>query len=140
MNFVEVRLEEGQLVARDFTYHAPEDVLTAIGEIEELVLGIRPEDIVVEPTDPTAGQTLEAFVDVVEPTGDENVVYLQTGERDAIGEQEQSLIATVSGMRTIESGSPVRAVLPPDAIHIFDAATGDALHTRRIEAEDPPAI
>jgi multiple sugar transport system ATP-binding protein len=56
-------------------------------------------------------------------------------EADAeIGSSDSDrLIATVGGMKRFESGQSVTAYVPPDAIHLFDPATSEAIHNRRLE-------
>jgi multiple sugar transport system ATP-binding protein len=83
-------------------------------------LGIRPEDV--EFVAESGPRTAEFTAGVVEPMGDENVVHLA----HEMGE----LIATISGSQVVRKGDTVRARLPSDHVHAFDARTGDAVFNR----------
>ncbi|WP_254521696.1 ABC transporter ATP-binding protein [Natrinema caseinilyticum] len=130
MNFLDVeRPTEDVLVTPEegVTYPLSSDVAANLGDATDLVLGIRPEDIAVGDGQATDAHSVSATVDVVEPMGDDNIVYLQLAETDV------SLVATVDGMRRLESGESVTVGVPEDAIHVFDQQSGDALHNRRLE-------
>jgi multiple sugar transport system ATP-binding protein len=58
--------------------------------------------------------------------GDENVVHLSL-------EAGPELVATVDGLRRIDDGTDVAASIPPDAIHVFDNRSGEALHSRSLD-------
>lgn len=130
MNFFDMRLEGGRLLGEDFDYSLSSRIAETL-DTEELVLGIRPEDI--ELVDGAEGDhDYAAEVLVVEPMGNENSVHLQIGET--------RFIATVGGMRQIREGETATVRLPEEAIHLFDRASGEALHNRRLEEElvEPP--
>jgi multiple sugar transport system ATP-binding protein len=130
MNFLDVALREDRLVGEDFEYPLSADIVEKLGG-EELVLGIRPEDIeLVEGA--TGEHEYTAEVLVVEPMGNENSVHLRIGGT--------RFIATVGGMRRIVEGEVATIRLPEEAIHLFDRASGEALHNRRLEEElaEPP--
>jgi multiple sugar transport system ATP-binding protein len=71
-------------------------------------------------------------VDVVEPMGDENTVYLHF-DPDADPESAATLVATIDGFTQVSEGDSVVAQIPEDAIHIFDRVTGEALHNRSMK-------
>jgi multiple sugar transport system ATP-binding protein len=130
MNFFDVDREGDRLVADAFDYPVSDALAADIGDETELVLGIRPEAI--ELVAGAAGpHDFETEVDVVEPMGDENTVYLTLGD-----ETERTLVATTSGMRQLSRGQSVVARLPEEAIHVFDRRTGRALHNRTIVDEE----
>jgi multiple sugar transport system ATP-binding protein len=193
MNFVDVTNEDDVLRAEAFDYPIPGNVADVVQDYDDLVLGIRPEDIELDPADAPSEYVIDATVDVVEPTGDENVVYLALTEealtedstqriaaaagdeavpadgaagrssgivgrtigrlrgRSSGGDDSEDrsepeetdaeagpsasdrLIATVGGMKRFESGQSVTAYVPPDAIHLFDPATDEAIHNRRLD-------
>jgi len=95
------------------------------------VLGVRPEDIELT-ADADGPHEFRTAVDVVEPMGDENTVYLEFADV----EDGKTFVATISGMRNVEGGQTVVARFPEDAIHLFDRATGEALHNRKLETAD----
>ncbi|WP_324759462.1 hypothetical protein [Haloarcula montana] len=75
---------------------------------------------------------------VVEPMGNQNVVHLAfPGETEGT----EDLVATTDGRQRIESGATVTAHVPVEAIHVFDAESGDALYTRDMAfAEQEPML
>ncbi|ADJ14893.1 ABC transporter ATP-binding protein [Halalkalicoccus jeotgali] len=130
MNFIDVRRDGERLVTGDgaLEYSLDEATLADLGEVTDLVLGVRPEDIeVVARSGSPADHEFEASVTVVEPKGNENNVYLDMNGID--------LIAAVPGLRSIETGSTVRIRIPEAAIHLFDRTNGTALHNRRLDEE-----
>jgi multiple sugar transport system ATP-binding protein len=128
MNFFDVTLADGTLRGDAFEYPIGPEIRSAVGDATDLVLGIRPEDI--ELAERAAGNhDFETVVDVVEPMGDENTVHLRFGESGA------SIIATVGGFTQVAPGDNVVVRIPEDAIHVFDRASGEALHNRSLESD-----
>jgi len=80
MNFLAVTHREGVLHADEFDYPLPAEIAEAVEDHDDLLLGIRPEDIELRPDGTVGDHDIEATVDVVEPTGGENVVYLALSE------------------------------------------------------------
>ena len=78
--------------------------------VEALVLGIRPEDVMI------AGEGVSAHVINVEFFGADTVVACAVGT--------QFVTARVSGKAALTPGENVYLALRPDAMHFFDAATG----------------
>jgi multiple sugar transport system ATP-binding protein len=126
MNFIEVDRDGDHLVGRGIRYPASDELLADIDHATALTVGIRPESIEVG-NDLSGPYCFETTVDVVEPMGDENVVYLLPGD-DA-----EPFVATVDGMQSLESGATVNARIPESAIHVFDRASGEALRNRSME-------
>ncbi|WP_158057226.1 ABC transporter ATP-binding protein [Halorussus halophilus] len=136
MNFFEVALTDETLVGEYFEYPLSEEVRADVEGHEALVLGIRPEDVQLAPEAET-DHDFRTTVDVVEPMGNENQVHLAFDAEAANG----TFVATVSGMRMVETGRGVAARMPEDAIHLFDRKTGEALHNRKLEtAESLPNL
>jgi len=129
MNFFETDLADGTLTGGGFEYPLSEGTLADLGDATELVLGIRPEAVEIR-KEASAPSDFEATVDVVEPMGDENIVYLQFGD-------DESLVATTSGFDRVGAGDSVVARIPEGAIHVFDRMSGEALHNRTVEADAP---
>ena len=128
MNFFDVTLTGDTLHGDAFDYPIGPEIQSAVGDARELVLGIRPEDI--ELAERAAGDhDFDTVVDVVEPMGDENTVHLQFG-RDG-----GSIIATVGGFTRVATGDDVIVRIPENAIHVFDRASGEALHNRSLESD-----
>jgi multiple sugar transport system ATP-binding protein len=127
MNFFEMEVQGDRLVGEEFAYPLSEESREAVEGSTRVTLGIRPEDV--EVVDEGDGRhDFETVVDVVEPMGNENNVYLSFSP-----EKEHSFVATVGGMRSIEPGQPAIARIPEDAVHLFDAETGIALQNRSLD-------
>ncbi|PHQ40479.1 sugar ABC transporter ATP-binding protein [Halorubrum persicum] len=131
MNFFDVTRDGDRLVGDVFEYPVGDDVRANLGETTDLVLGIRPEAIELVEGESDAHE-FEMTVDVVEPMGDENTVYLHF-DPDADPESAETLVATIDGFTRVSEGDTVTARIPEDAIHLFDRVTGEALHNRSME-------
>jgi multiple sugar transport system ATP-binding protein len=133
MNFFPTTREGDELSAERFTYPLPEAVRETLGDATNVTLGVRPEDVeFATETDTLGPHDFECVVDVVEPVGESNNVYL----RFADAPDGETFIATISGMRSVSSGDSVVATIPPDAIHLFDDRTGEALKNRSLDDVD----
>ena len=112
------------------TYPAGDELAAAAADAEEpeVTLGFRPEAPTV--TDPTTEQastgrdgvpTFSGHVDVVEPVGERSFIYvtLESGPQVTIA---------IPGGTVIRDRTAVDVRLPRERIHLFDAATGRALH------------
>jgi len=125
MNFLHRDVDGDALVEGDARYPLSPAIAEAVADAGGVTLGVRPEDVVVgEDVDST--RSFAATVDVVEPRGNENTVHLTLSATD------ESLVATVDGMRSLAEGGEVTVGIPEDAIHVFDRESGEALHTRRL--------
>ncbi|WP_276271460.1 ABC transporter ATP-binding protein [Haloarcula litorea] len=128
MNFFPVERRGSTLVADDFEYDLSERTAEALGDATDLTLGIRPEDV--EVVEGGSGRhTYDAGVDVVEPRGNENTVHLMFDREDST-----QFVATVDGMRNLDWGQQVSVRFPEEAIHVFDAATGEAVKNRELDS------
>ncbi|WP_222919197.1 sn-glycerol-3-phosphate ABC transporter ATP-binding protein UgpC [Natrinema sp. SYSU A 869] len=132
MNFFDVNRDGDQLVHDDFAYELSPDVESRLDGHDELVLGVRPEDIEVRSAADDA-HSYEMFVDVVEPMGNENNVYLTFDDGGT-----ESFVATIDGMQHVEEGQSVIAHVPEDSIHVFDRHTGQALRNRTLNTRTLP--
>jgi len=126
---------KGALVRDGFQYSLSEESLETVGDVTDVVLGIRPEDIELLESGSSA-HDYEATVDVVEPKGDENVVYLEFEG----AEYDGTFVATVGGMHRIEAGQSITVRFPEDAVHIFESRTGTALQNRQLSATEEPEL
>jgi multiple sugar transport system ATP-binding protein len=128
MNTFEVDVEGDRLVGDRFEYALADRHRSAVADHDSVVFGIRPEDVEVEQASVT-DHVYDADVDVVEPKGDENYVHLRFG-----GEPEDTptFTATIGGLRQAHAGDSTTVRFPPEAIHLFDARTGDAVLNRSL--------
>ncbi|WP_458188349.1 ABC transporter ATP-binding protein [Haladaptatus sp. NG-WS-4] len=155
MNFFETTLEGDTLVGEHFEYPLSEETRAELGETTRVTLGIRPEDIEIAAVgDGASGprgsddHDFRTVVDVVEPMGNENNVYLRfadagdghtTEHNPAEGqptEERRTFVVTLGGMRTAEEGEEVVAHVPEAAIHLFDTDTGEALRNRVLDISE----
>jgi len=131
MNFFELERDGETLTSEAFDYRLSPEAATAVDGHPEITLGIRPESVeIVDEHDENDADLIPATVDVVEPHGDENAVHLRFDDTDT------RLTVMIDGMRHLVSGQEVGVHFPEEAIHLFDSATGDALHNRQLTNVD----
>jgi multiple sugar transport system ATP-binding protein len=75
-----------------------------------VVCGFRPEAVV-----PDARSPVKMRIKLIEPTGAETHVFAELGGAD--------VIAVVRERVAFASGAEVGVTIPPEQIHLFDAAT-----------------
>ncbi|MXR19369.1 ABC transporter ATP-binding protein [Halobacterium bonnevillei] len=132
MNTFEARVDGATLVTDDFEYDLSQRHRDAIGAREDVVFGIRPEDVEVG-ADTADGHTYAVTVDVVEPKGDENYVHMTF---DDDHETPDTFTATIGGLRQVDAGDSVVVRFPPEAIHVFDAGSGEAVLNRSLDTAE----
>ncbi|HEX3769253.1 MAG TPA: ABC transporter ATP-binding protein [Polyangiaceae bacterium] len=111
MNLVPARIEGGSIAAGAF--RVPSPALAVAAGDEDVTLGIRPEDVLVDEVFP-AGEGSEATtgeVIAVEPLGAETHLVVRVGETE--------LRARCPGFRAPARGSRVRVALRGDRAHVF---------------------
>ncbi|GAA0302425.1 ABC transporter ATP-binding protein [Halarchaeum salinum] len=130
MNFFNVELEGESVVGDGLDYPVSDGVREKL-TTDSLILGIRPQDIeLVE--DVESGHDVAVTVDVVEPMGDENNIYLSLPEtRDG-----ETFIANVDGRSLVAEGEDTVARIPEQAVHFFDRRSGEALRNREFDDAD----
>ena len=134
MNFFEMEADGERLVGDRFAYPLTPEQADAVGEARGVTLGIRPEDIdIAADGSADSPHEFDVYVDVVEPRGDENTIHL-TFEADV--DEPETFTATVSGLRQLQAGDSVVATFPPEAIHLFDADSEQALHNRSLDVPE----
>jgi multiple sugar transport system ATP-binding protein len=92
---------------------------------KSITFGIRPEDVMVKGhTNLVEDQNVVASqVNVVEPLGDEQIVYLESGS--------QTFIAKVDGHVRIKVGDNVPMLFDMENAHVFDSESGANVSLRR---------
>jgi len=135
MNTFDVTFTGSTLVASDadFEYQLSDDIAAdiarSVDEGRELVLGIRPEDIhVVDPGDRNA---IEAYLDVLEPVGSDNFLYLQ------MGGVEECRVRVPGDVRPEENES-VTISFDDDSLHLFRQSDGRNILTEEEESAPEP--
>ena len=86
-----------------------------------VVLGVRPEDIVIGDGDVPDGLRMDGTVSALEPLGAETLVYAEASG--------VSLVGRVSGRRHLAIGDKVQMHAPASVLHLFDAFTGKAVRS-----------
>ncbi|QIO21977.1 ABC transporter ATP-binding protein [Haloarcula sp. JP-L23] len=135
MNFFEGEVEGGTLRADGFDFDLTERMQTSVGDRSALVLGARPEDISLH-DEPVTDHEFEATVDVVEPMGSISYVYLQAVNQS----HEQTFIVEIDGQRPISESSRVYVEIPDEDVHLFDAASGETIHQRKLDSDAEVAL
>jgi multiple sugar transport system ATP-binding protein len=91
---------------------------------KEVIYGIRPEDIYDKNLEglvkPTAGNTIQVGVDVVEPLGSDVEIHLTTGSRQ--------MIAKIDSKTQAKIGETIDVVLDMEKSHLFDKETELAIY------------
>ena len=98
------------------------EVLAYAGK--EIILGVRPENIHDEQAflDRYPNDLVDAEVEVVEPMGNENFLYLVCAGRQ--------FTARVSNRSTAKHGDKIKVVFDPTALHLFDKETEKTIANR----------
>ncbi len=93
-----------------------------------VILGIRPEDIILDPGPEITvpGAELMAQALFIEPTGSETLVTLNWGETQLISTSKQRL--------NFGAGAQVTFAFNPERHHLFDGASGQRIHKRPIDS------
>ncbi|MFB6222205.1 MAG: ABC transporter ATP-binding protein [Haloarcula sp.] len=121
----------------DFAYDLTGDQASALGAIQPgpYVLGVRPEHVSV--SDVGDQNAVPATVDVLEPIGSDNYLYLDLGETDTgfEGDGSPDFIARVSTAVEPAIGDRVQVSFDESAVHLFDPETGTA-----VTAEEDAAV
>ena len=87
---------------------------------EQVLVGLRPEDLRLTRHE-TSDASFDAQVSVTEYQGNDNFVHLEVGERQ--------LTAVVPPTVAPETGETVTVSVPEEAVHLFDADTGETIRT-----------
>jgi multiple sugar transport system ATP-binding protein len=128
MNFIEgaiVKRSTGLFFNEDnFQVKLTEEMASQVAshEGQEMILGIRPEDIYdkVYATNPSPDNTITATVEVVEPMGSEAYLYLTTGKTP--------FVARVDTHEQVEVNTDIELVFDMAKAHLFDVTTGETIY------------
>jgi multiple sugar transport system ATP-binding protein len=129
MNTIVTEHQQGELHHDEFTLDVDDTITERIGDTNDVIVGIRPEDLVIGSDSDNAAS---ATVRIVEPKGDVTNVHLRIGSED--------MVAIVEGYTDLESGDEVNIGFPMDDLYLFDESSGEALLTPDLpSAEQAPA-
>ncbi len=124
MNFIDVTLKESDhkyyLDAGPFKIILPDEIASIIlskTRSSELILGVRPEDIIVSKEPLKNAFTAEVYV--VEPLGSHTIVNIKIGER--------IIKAEVLGEFIAQPGEKIYVKFNINKIHVFDKSTDETI-------------
>jgi multiple sugar transport system ATP-binding protein len=132
MNLFDVRLDGTTLVGDGFEYELSEELARtakANGTGTEMVLGIRPEDISIATE--AGPNTVETEVDVVEPVGSDNYLYVRLAGQECT-------VRAGADVRP-EPGDTVFLTFDESNIHLFDTETRANVLSDGVPVVEQPA-
>ena len=88
---------------------------------QEVVIGIRPEDIFIEKTNSKSIEQ-ECVLDVIEPMGNETFIYFEI--------EKVQFIARVKPLHDIKVGGKIKLYIDSEKIYLFDKKSGNHLHNK----------
>ena len=88
------------------------------GKYKEIVLGIRPEDVLISKE--AVNKSIRAIIDIIEPMGREYEIHL-----DVAG---KSIICVAREIENLEVGEEVYLTFNDKKIHLFDKNTTENLY------------
>ena len=132
MNFMDVNVADGELVASGFRFPIPEDRKAVVQphQGQKLILGVRPQDVRDEVSVPEPRVSIPAQVEVVEPLGSENYIYAKAGS--------DNLVARVDAHFSAKMGDNVTFAFDPRRMHLFDGTTEQAISHSSAGSGGPP--
>ena len=125
MNFIPLRLQrkDGRLLALLDSGQArcelPLGMLDAGLEDREVILGMRPEQIVLAPVEPNGLPTIRAEVQVTEPTGPDTLVFVTLNQSKVCCRLAPDVAPQV--------GESLNLQFDPSKVLLFDAKSGERL-------------
>jgi multiple sugar transport system ATP-binding protein len=117
MNIASATVAAGRVQTSSFAVSLPEKFRARTRDGQQVLLGFRPEHV--RDAASTRGEAVRANIDVVEPIGHESIVYATAGE--------ERIVAIFPPDSTAHAGDSVELRLDADAMHVFDAASGQSV-------------
>ena len=105
INLYDAECENGTIYIKDSNLHLP--IQQGRELPPKLQVGIRPEDVILDPEGDFVGRLI-----LTEPLGVETVLYIKTGE--------QTILSLIPGMTDLRSGEEVHFNIVHERIHCFD--------------------
>jgi len=126
MNFANVKRDGDQVQGEGITLPIPTRYRGGLDGSTDLIAGFRPEHLELGEVPNSA--TIRANADVVEFLGDEELLHV------TVQGHEGDVVAVVSSEHRVKPGDVVDLKLPLEKLHLFDAASGDAVAWSTTEA------
>jgi multiple sugar transport system ATP-binding protein len=126
MNFINVELQSIDdrlhVVAENFRVRVPEERADALGRYKTraVVLGVRPEHVLLGEPRPEHGTGFDGAVEVTEQLGAELLV-------GAYAAGTSVLASRIDPETALSPHQPLRLSLDPRGLHFFDIDSGDAI-------------
>ncbi|WP_262176323.1 ABC transporter ATP-binding protein [Haloarcula laminariae] len=130
MNFFDGTARGGSLQCGGFEYTLSDRMQGNVGSHGDLALGIRPEDVELH-KEAVDANSFEVTVDVVEPMGSISYVYCKVVGQ----ESDETFVVEVDGQQPVTEGDERYAHVPVTEAHLFDGATGETLHQRKLDGD-----
>jgi multiple sugar transport system ATP-binding protein len=132
MNFFSGEVRDGRVETPHFDVDLGPDRF-GLGDGDRVTLGVRPENVVpIDGVDDVGSPSAEiqAYTDVVEPLGDEILVYLRF-DRDPVDAEDADRLLMRVPPDPVEAdrdeGEPTAVAFDRERVHLFDAETGEAI-------------
>jgi len=113
MNFAQATVDDGALVVGSIRSPLPATARLERGQ--EVLVGFRPEHMVLANGDQRDALRMTASVDVVEYLGHEELIHAQT--------EGAEFVALISSDRMVQEGQRVELAVPSEKLHLFDPET-----------------
>jgi multiple sugar transport system ATP-binding protein len=129
MNFFKGELDiNGTAIFKNksFNLNLPENLAKNVRKDakKDIILGVRPEDFSLQPFENIKENSLNALVEVIEPMGSENYLYLNA--------EDQSFIVRTTPQAAVKINDTIQLYINLDNIHLFDEQSSDALIIQNI--------
>ena len=120
MNLLDLRRSGDGVTLGGHEVPLSREVRDAAGSADTVTVGVRPEDLSLD--DEGSGEGVKAVVDVVEELGSESYLYAHMAEDEAT-----TLVVRGPGRTSVRYGDTIALRVNPDAVHAFDASSGERL-------------
>jgi len=118
MNFATVRAEGGTVALGNLRLEMGGKLAAAAGKATaggELLMGFRPEHLVLANGTGSEGLRMPASVDVVEYLGNEELIHAQV--------EGVEIVAMLASDRPVKVGQQIELAVPMEKLHVFDPET-----------------
>jgi multiple sugar transport system ATP-binding protein len=117
MNFATARAHDGKLVLGGTTLHLSGEPAKAAAQNlgRDLLIGFRPEDLVLNGNGRADDVHIPAQIDVVEYLGHEELIHAQA--------EGHEIVALVPSEQKVQAGQEVKFAIQSDKLHVFDPET-----------------
>jgi multiple sugar transport system ATP-binding protein len=120
MNLLDLRRSGDGVTLGGMEIPLSREIRDAAGSADTVTVGVRPEDLSLDSEGSGAG--VKAVVDVVEELGSESYLYAHMAE-----DEGTTLVVRGPGRTTVRYGDTVALRVNSDAVHAFDASSGERL-------------